>query len=102
MASGDPSSSSPAVPTAGAAGQSPGSNSITLELSEISKQFGPIQALDDVSVDFRGGEIHGLCGHNGAGKSTLMRVIMGLVEPDAGQLRLDGEPIRFRNSEAAH
>src|SRR6476661_6936595 len=98
MASGDPSSSSPAVPTAGAAGQAPGSRSVNLELSGVSKRFGPIQALDDVSVEFRGGEVHGLCGHNGAGKSTLMKVIMGLVEPDAGQIRLDGEPVRFRNS----
>ncbi|MFN8217066.1 MAG: sugar ABC transporter ATP-binding protein [Solirubrobacterales bacterium] len=102
MASGDPSSSSPATPAAGAAGPSSGFSSITLQLSGVSKRFGPIQALDDVSVEFCGGEVHGLCGHNGAGKSTLMKVIMGLVEPDEGEIRLDGAAVNFRNSEAAH
>jgi ABC-type sugar transport system ATPase subunit len=102
MASGDPSSSSAAAATAAAAGPSPGSSAISLELSGVSKRFGPIQALDDVSVEFRGGEVHGLCGHNGAGKSTLMKVIMGLVDPDEGEVRLDGTAERFRNAEAAH
>jgi ABC-type sugar transport system ATPase subunit len=101
MAGGD-STSAHASGAAGVAGPSPVSSSISLELREISKRFGPIEALKEVSVEFRGGEIHGLCGHNGAGKSTLMKVIMGLVEPDEGEIRLDGEVQRFRNSDVAH
>jgi ABC-type sugar transport system ATPase subunit len=91
---------SPLMP--GVAGQSSGRPTLELELRSIVKDFGPTRALDDVSVSFLGGEIHGLCGHNGAGKSTLMKVMMGLVDPDAGEIRLDGEPVRFRNSEEAH
>jgi ABC-type sugar transport system ATPase subunit len=104
MAGGDQ-SPPPAADAAAAAGPSrPGSrpSAISLELSGVSKRFGPIQALDEVSVEFLGGEVHGLCGHNGAGKSTLMKVIMGLVDPDEGEIRLDGEVQRIRNSEAAH
>lgn len=81
-------------------GRPPGQ--LRLELRNITKTFGSIRALDGVSVTFRGGEIHGLCGHNGAGKSTLMKVMMGLVTPDEGELLMNGEPAKLRNSEAAH
>jgi ABC-type sugar transport system ATPase subunit len=79
-----------------------GSRSIDLELRGVTKDFGSIRALDDVSITFKGGEIHGLCGHNGAGKSTLMKVIMGLVSPDSGEIVLDRDLVRLRNAEAAH
>src|ERR1700749_5025854 len=101
MATGD--ASRTRTPT-GERGASPGQggSQIELELRSITKDFGPTRALEDVSVSFRGGEIHALCGHNGAGKSTLMKVIMGLVPPDTGEIFVDGSPTRFRNSEAAH
>jgi ABC-type sugar transport system ATPase subunit len=56
----------------------------------VGKRYGPIEALKDVSVDFHAGEIHALCGHNGAGKSTLVKMIAGLVKPDAGEVLIDG------------
>jgi len=61
-----------------------------LELTDISKSFGGVQALRDVDFTLRAGEIHGLVGENGAGKSTLMNVLVGLVRPDAGRILLDG------------
>lgn len=57
---------------------------------DISKSFPGVQALSNVTLDVREGEIHGLVGKNGAGKSTLVRVLMGLHEPDAGTLTING------------
>ena len=62
-----------------------------LELRGVSKAFGGVQALDDVSLTLNGGEILALVGENGAGKSTLMRVLAGVHAPDAGDLLLDSE-----------
>ncbi|GAA2133493.1 sugar ABC transporter ATP-binding protein [Nocardioides bigeumensis] len=70
------------------------------EVASVSKCFGAIQALDDVSVEFRTGSVHGLLGQNGAGKSTLIKVLNGLVRPDAGQLRIDENPTPFAGSPA--
>lgn len=57
---------------------------------DISKRFGPTQALDQVSVTFRRGEVHALMGENGAGKSTLGKVIAGLHKQDSGEVVIDG------------
>ena len=62
----------------------------TLELSSISKRFGPVTACDRVDLAVAPGEIVGLLGQNGAGKSTLMKIVLGLVPPDAGEVRVDG------------
>ena len=59
----------------------------------ISKRFGITQALDDVTVSFRSGEVHALMGENGAGKSTLGKVIAGLHKQDSGVVELDGQPL---------
>jgi ABC-type sugar transport system ATPase subunit len=61
-----------------------------LSLVGISKAYGHVQALVDVDLDLRRGEILGIVGDNGAGKSTLMKVIAGGVRPDAGEIRVDG------------
>jgi ribose transport system ATP-binding protein len=66
-----------------------------LELRNISKSFPGVQALDDVSVSFRPGEIHALVGENGAGKSTLMKIITGIYQPDAGSVIHDGARLHF-------
>ena len=68
-----------------------------LELSGISKSFPGVRALDDVSLRFRPGEIHGLVGENGAGKSTVIKIISGIHQPDAGELRLKGQPLLVHN-----
>ncbi|HUI27528.1 MAG TPA: ABC transporter ATP-binding protein [Candidatus Kryptonia bacterium] len=72
-----------------------------LSLSGINKRFGDVQALANVSLDFRAGEIHALLGENGAGKSTLMHVLAGLYRPDGGAIRLDGATVRFTSPLAA-
>jgi simple sugar transport system ATP-binding protein len=65
----------------------------TLQIRNVSKHFGTLAALEDVSAEFVSGEIHALLGENGAGKSTLMSVISGFLSPDKGEVLLDGKPI---------
>ncbi len=61
-----------------------------LNLRNVSRRFGAVQALDDVSISLRPGEVHALMGENGAGKSTLIRILAGLDSPDTGTLVFDG------------
>ena len=63
---------------------------VVLALSGISKRFGHVAALEDVSLQVRRGSVHALVGENGAGKTTLMRIAFGLVKPDAGTLAVGG------------
>src|SRR5687768_2474985 len=60
-----------------------------LEMRGISKAFGSIQALDDVSLGLIPGEIHALLGENGAGKSTLIKIMTGVEQPDIGEVLID-------------
>ena len=64
----------------------------TLELRQIQKRFGSVQALRGADFTLGTGEVHALLGENGAGKTTLMHVAYGLVRPDAGQVMLEGVP----------
>lgn len=64
-----------------------------IEMKELSKQFGDIQALHQVSATIQKGSIFGLIGSNGAGKSTLLRLLAGIYRPDYGEIRIDGEPV---------
>jgi simple sugar transport system ATP-binding protein len=66
-----------------------------LELSSVSKHFGAIRALTEVSLTLRAGEVVGLMGDNGAGKSTLVKVIAGNFPPSAGTVSLQGRPVTF-------
>jgi len=66
-----------------------------LEARNVSKYFGAVVALDDVSLTVRAGQVNCLLGDNGAGKSTLIKILSGVHEPDAGQLIVDGMPVRF-------
>ncbi|MDQ6656687.1 MAG: sugar ABC transporter ATP-binding protein [Actinomycetota bacterium] len=72
-----------------------------LEAKGISKTFPGVKALQDVSVSFRGGEVHALVGENGAGKSTLIKLLTGVYQLDAGQLLYHGRPASFANPRAA-
>ena len=63
-----------------------------LEVSDITKRYGPVVALRGVSLALDRGEVLGLVGDNGAGKSTLISIISGVARPDSGEIRLDGKP----------
>jgi len=67
-----------------------------IEVEGLSKRFGGIQAVNDVSFEVQRGEVLGFLGPNGAGKSTTMKMISGFLEPDSGTARLDGIDIRQR------
>jgi simple sugar transport system ATP-binding protein len=74
-----------------------------LKLTGISRSFGAIQALDDVSLTLAPGEVLGLMGDNGAGKSTLVKIIAGNFRPSSGQIRIDDQVADFhRPIDARH
>ena len=70
-------------------------NEPLLEMCDISKRFGPVQALAEVTFRVRRGTVHALCGENGAGKSTLMKILAGVHQPDTGAIRLNGRELQF-------
>jgi L-arabinose transport system ATP-binding protein len=72
-----------------------------LTVEGIGKRFSGVTALDQVTLDFRAGEVLALMGENGAGKSTLLRVLSGDHAPDDGTLSIDGEPVTFDSPRAA-
>ena len=72
-----------------------------LELQGISKQYPAVRANDAVSLRVMPGQIHAVLGENGAGKSTLMKIIYGAVQPDAGEIRVNGRPVQVKNPHEA-
>ena len=64
-----------------------------LRLEELSKHFGPVVALDEVSFEVRAGEVVALLGDNGAGKSTLIKILSGSLDPSGGRVYFDGRPV---------
>jgi ABC-type sugar transport system ATPase subunit len=72
-----------------------GQSTAMIRLENISKRFGGVQALRDVSFSIERGEIHAIVGENGAGKSTLMKILAGVHQPDHGMVYLRGEPVRI-------
>jgi len=72
-----------------------------LEVRGATKRFPGVLALDDVQLELRKGEVLALVGENGAGKSTLMKLLSGIYTPDAGEFRLDGEPVEFTSPKQA-
>jgi rhamnose transport system ATP-binding protein len=73
-----------------------------LELRGISKSYGGVQAVSDVSFGIEKASVHALVGENGAGKSTLVKVLTGVIEPDDGQILIDGTPHRIGDPQTAH
>ena len=72
-----------------------------LSLRGITKRFPGVLANDDISFDVKPGEIHALLGENGAGKSTLVKMIYGIMQPDAGEIWWNGQPVAINNPKAA-
>ena len=72
-----------------------------LEMRGIAKRFGATQALEDVSLALRAGEVHALLGENGAGKSTLIKIMTGVHQPDRGEILLAGQPVAIRSAAEA-
>jgi ABC-type sugar transport system ATPase subunit len=68
---------------------------VVLEVDSVTKRFGPVTALRDVSLQLRAGEVVGLIGDNGAGKSTLVNILCGALHPDDGRVFVDGTERRF-------
>ncbi|MGN1006795.1 MAG: sugar ABC transporter ATP-binding protein [Aristaeellaceae bacterium] len=74
-----------------------------LELKNISKSFGGVKALQNISVQFHEGEIHAILGENGAGKSTLMKIVCGIYQADQGEVILDGKKMKLNDyNDAIH
>lgn len=72
-----------------------------LEAHSLSKSFGGVQALEDVSLALRPGEVLGLVGDNGAGKSTLIKCLSGVLSPDTGTIHVDGEQVHIDSPQRA-
>ena len=68
-----------------------------IEMLHITKEFPGIKANDDITLQLKKGEIHALLGENGAGKSPLMSVLCGLYQPEAGEIRKNGKPVKIDN-----
>ncbi|MDR5009580.1 sugar ABC transporter ATP-binding protein [Agrobacterium fabacearum] len=75
---------------------------VILNMTNIHKAFGPVRALRTAAFELRRGEIHALAGENGAGKSTLMHIIDGILQPDGGEILLDGKPVKISSPNAAN
>ena len=68
-------------------------NNALLRLENVSRHFGPLKAVDDISFDMGAGELRAVIGPNGAGKTTFFNLISGLLPPTAGQIWFDGKDI---------
>ena len=72
-----------------------------LTVTGITKSYGGVPAVQNVSLSIMPGEVHGLVGANGAGKSTLIRLLAGLIQPDSGRITVDGHDVAIRTPHRA-
>ncbi len=84
------------------AGEASGQDEPVLVADDLTKRFPGVVALDRVSLTLQPGRVHALVGQNGAGKSTLINILSGMYAPDAGTLRVDGEPVSIPDARRAH
>lgn len=77
-------------------------DALAIDLSNVTKRFGATVALNDASFRVRRGEVHALLGENGAGKSTTVKLLSGLMQPDAGSIRIMGQEVQLRRPSDAH
>ena len=75
--------------------------SVAVAMRGIHKRFGPVRANDGVDLTIAAGTVHGIVGENGAGKSTLMSILYGFYQADAGEIAVDGRPVRITGSREA-
>ena len=73
-----------------------------IELRELSKSYGGVQAVAEVSFTIDRGSVHALVGENGAGKSTLVKLLTGVIQPDEGEIAISGAVERIADPQAAH
>ena len=73
-----------------------------VQLNGVTKRYGGVTALDNVDFSCELGSVHAVLGENGAGKSTLIKIMSGVVQPDEGEIRLDGAPVSFSHPAAAN
>jgi ribose transport system ATP-binding protein len=92
---------SASLPTTESAAVSTTAAPSLLQIDGLSKRFGGIAALEDVSLRLDAGSVLALCGANGAGKSTLVRILAGVESPDAGTIRVDGEAVAIGSPQDA-
>jgi len=78
------------------------SDAYLLELDNITKSFPGVQALKNVSMRVRRGEVHALVGENGAGKSTLLKILFGIYQQDSGTISIDGKPVQIHDPKSAY
>ena len=74
---------------------------VILDMNNIFKNYEGVRALSDVHLNLRRGEVHALVGENGAGKSTLVKIIMGVIHPDSGNIEFEGETVKINNPQIA-
>ena len=77
------------------------SASSVVGVAALSKSFGAIAALKNVSLDLAAGEVRAICGENGAGKSTLVKILTGVYRPDSGSVTIGGEPVEIETPRRA-
>jgi ABC-type uncharacterized transport system ATPase subunit len=91
----------PADQTTAGPEQAPSIRNRSVALRGVTKRYGALTANDDVSIEFRSGEIHVVVGENGAGKSTMMSILSGVVHPDDGEIMVDDEAVRLHGARDA-